>query len=389
MPRLSPSMPNASAKKLKIGLVLDDTLDTPDGVQQYVLAVGRWLAAQGHDVHYLVGQTQRTDIANTHSLGHNMRVRFNGNRMSMPLPASSKKLRALLAAERFDVLHVQMPYSPLLAGRIIRAASPQTAVVGTFHVAPQSRLVHAANRALGVWSRRSLRRFDRIASVSLVAQNFARATFVIESEIIPNAVDLQPFFTAKPFPEYDNKQTIVFVGRLVERKGCQYLLHAVRRMVADGARDFQVLVCGRGPLEPALKAYVQTHHLEEFVHFTGWISEEDKPRYLASADLAVYPSTGGESFGIVLIEAMAAARGMTLAGDNPGYRGLLEDHPEVLFDPKDEVALARLLADCLQDTARRASAHIWQQKFAGQFDIDVVGKELVTTYLAALSKHVE
>ncbi len=69
---------------MKIGLVLDDTLDTPDGVQQYVLQVGRWLSAEGHDVHYLVGKTTRTDIANVHSLSRNLKVKFNGNRMSMP-----------------------------------------------------------------------------------------------------------------------------------------------------------------------------------------------------------------------------------------------------------------------------------------------------------------
>src|SRR5579875_4032120 len=100
---------------MKIGMVLDDTLDTPDGVQQYVLQVGRWLSAQGHDVHYLVGATTRTDIPNIHSLSRNKQVRFNGNRMSMPLPASRKKLKQFLRTEQFDVLHVQVPYSPFMA----------------------------------------------------------------------------------------------------------------------------------------------------------------------------------------------------------------------------------------------------------------------------------
>ena len=122
-------MPHRSKAKLgamKIGLVLDDTLDTPDGVQQYVLQVGAWLTDQGHEVHYLVGQTARTDIPNLHSLSRNLKVRFNGNRMSMPLPASRRKLRAFLQEMQFDVLHVQVPYSPFMAGRLLSVAPAST-----------------------------------------------------------------------------------------------------------------------------------------------------------------------------------------------------------------------------------------------------------------------
>ncbi|HTH72515.1 MAG TPA: glycosyltransferase family 4 protein, partial [Candidatus Pristimantibacillus sp.] len=106
--------------RLKIGLVLDDSLDKVDGVQQYVLIVGRWLTAQGHDVHYLVGETKRTDLPGMHSLARNVKVRFNKNRMAIPLPANLRAIRALLKREQFDVLHVQVPYSPALAGRIIK-----------------------------------------------------------------------------------------------------------------------------------------------------------------------------------------------------------------------------------------------------------------------------
>ena len=104
---------------MKIALVLDDSLDKPDGVQQYVLTLGSWLTSQKHEVHYLVGATSRKDIPNVHSLSANMRVRFNKNRASMPMIANRKAIRALTEKEKFDVLHVQMPYSPLLAGKII------------------------------------------------------------------------------------------------------------------------------------------------------------------------------------------------------------------------------------------------------------------------------
>ena len=104
---------------MKIGFVLDDTLDTADGVQQYVLLVGGWLKRQGHDVHYLVGHSTRKDVDNIHSLARNVRVSFNKNRLSVPLPASTRAIKNLLKAEKFDVLHIQMPFSPFLAGKII------------------------------------------------------------------------------------------------------------------------------------------------------------------------------------------------------------------------------------------------------------------------------
>ncbi len=100
-------MPKAT--RLKIGFVLDDSLDSTDGVQQYMLTMGRWLQKKGHEVHYLVGHTRRPDIANIHSLSRNITVRFNQNRMSIPLGASRRHIKQVLMREQFDVLHVQMP----------------------------------------------------------------------------------------------------------------------------------------------------------------------------------------------------------------------------------------------------------------------------------------
>src|SRR6266542_3842098 len=129
-------------ERYKIAFVLDDSLDTPDGVQQYILTVGTWFAHLGHEVHYIVGETKRTDVPNVHSIGRNVKARFNHNRMSIPLPVSKKVIHRLLAEQEFDVVHVQMPFSPMLGGRVVKAASPQTAVVGTFHIAPHSKLVY-------------------------------------------------------------------------------------------------------------------------------------------------------------------------------------------------------------------------------------------------------
>lgn len=375
-------------EKYKIAFVLDDSLDTPDGVQQYVLTVGCWFAAKGHDVHYIVGQTIRTDIPNLHSIGKNIKVRFNHNRMSIPWPVSKRAVRQLLTDEEFDIVHVQMPFSPMLAGRVIKAAGPQTGVVGTFHIAPHSRLVTLANRALRLLTHRTLRRFDEVVSVSRVAQDFAWRTFRLESSIIPNALKLNDFYDPKPFDKYRHTKNIVFLGRLVERKGCKYLLQAVQRLQTAGQlpANCRVIICGSGPLEAELKAYVRHHRLESLVEFTGFISEADKPRFLATADLAVYPSTGGESFGIVLLEAMAAARGVVLAGNNPGYASVIGERPEVLFDPANQQQFVHKLQHFLENPTARQQSHDWQQQFVRQFDIANVADEISVVYDQALHK---
>jgi phosphatidylinositol alpha-mannosyltransferase len=377
-----------TTKPLKVGFVLDDSLDTPDGVQQYILTLGNWLKTQGHDVHYIVGQTKRTDMDGIHSIGRNVKVRFNQNRMSMPLPVSRKAIRTLLRREDFDVLHVQLPYSPFLAGRVIKEAPGNTAVVGTFHIAPHSRMVHTANHLLRVLTRRSLKRFDEIMSVSPVAQSFAKATFGIKSQIIPNTVELSSYMSATALPQYKAEQTIVFVGRLVERKGCQHLLRAIAYMQKHETFDhaYKVVICGFGPLEAQLKEYVRANNLESIVEFKGFIEEIDKPRYMASADIAVFPSTGGESFGIVLVEAMAAARGAVIAGNNPGYSSVMAKHPEALFDPKDEAGLASTIATLLRNPDKRKAAHAWQLSEVRQYGTSEVGNKVVAVYKAALHK---
>lgn len=374
--------------RYKIAFVLDDSLDKTDGVQQYVLTLGTYLASLGHTVHYLVGETIRTDIPNVHSLSKNVKVRFNQNRMSMPLPASKKRIRELLSREEFDIIHVQMPYSPMLAGRIIRAAGLLTGVVGTFHVAPHSKFVHFANSLLRLVTGKSLSRFDEIISVSRVAQDFAWETFRVESAVIPNTLNLAPFYDRNPFQQYKKSTNIVFFGRLVERKGCQYFLRAINRLHAGKSlpAGTKVIVCGTGPLEQNLKAYVKQHRLEDFVEFAGFVEEKDKARYLAGADVAVYPSTGGESFGIVLLEGMAAARGVVIAGNNPGYASVIGERPDVLFDPTDEEQFARKIQKYLEAPDERLKAHNWQQQFVRQFDVPNVADEITVAYDEALHK---
>jgi len=375
-------------KPLTVGLVLDTSLDPPDGVQQYVISLGEWLRAQGHTVHYLVGQTERTDLRNIHSLSRNVRVKSNGNWTTIPLYARRRDIRRLLRRIDFDVLHVQTPHHPLMAQRIVLAADRRTAVIGTFHIAAYSWLEAVGARILGWWLRPSLRRFDRILSVSPAAARFAKKTFGIETNVLPNVIDWRRFHAARPLPQYDDDVlTILFLGRLVPRKGCRLLLEAAAELCKDhDLPRFRVVICGKGPEAPQLERFIRDNRLTELVEMVGFVSEEDKPRYYASADIAVFPSSGGESFGIVLLEAMAGGRAAVLAGDNPGYRSVMEPRPELLFDPTSPKALAGQLKKYLLGAEERRAAAAWGMNYSRDFDTATVGRELVKIYREALRK---
>ncbi|HWB39145.1 MAG TPA: glycosyltransferase family 4 protein [Candidatus Saccharimonadales bacterium] len=377
-----------ASKRLKIGMVLDTSLDPMDGVQQYVVTVGEWLRNQGHDVHYLVGETRTRQLPNIHSLSRNFNVRFNGNRTTIPMPTSRHKLRDFLERQQFDVLHVQIPHSPFMAQRLILAANDKTAVIGTFHVAPYNSLVYWGNWLLGYWLRPSLKRFDQILSVSSVARDFAKDTFKVNSKILPNVIDYPLFHTAKPLAKYDDgKLTLLSLGRLVPRKGCQLLLRAVHILSQDKSLPgFRVVICGKGPLLDKLKTYVSQNGIAQLVEFVGFVDEADKPRYYASADISIFPSSGGECFGIVLLEAMASGKAAVLAGDNPGYRSVMSPQTETLFDPKDANLLAEKLKGYLVDAASRHRLQDWGAKYSAGFDVAVVGRELVSIYGQALHK---
>jgi phosphatidylinositol alpha-mannosyltransferase len=388
MPKRATNEPDAAPGRLKIGLVLDDSLDKVDGVQQYVLGVGEWLRQQGHDVHYLVGETKRQDIANIHSLSRNLKVRFNGNRMTMPLPTSHAKLRRLLAEQHFDVLHVQLPHSPFMAHRLVLEADSETAVIGTFHIIGNDGLVTLATKVLGTWTRQSLRRFDEILAVTDAAGSFARKTFQVKTVTLPNVFNYPVFHKASPLAKYqDGVMNILFLGRLVPRKGCQLLLEAVAHLNHEASLpNFRVVICGKGPLAAKLQHYVAQQRLESLVEFVGFVSEADKPQYYSSADITVFPSTGGESFGIVLLEGMASGHAAVLAGDNPGYRSVMAPHPEFLFDPNNAMKLADRLKAYLTDGQLRETARAWGERYAAEFDIAVVGPRIMKVYRQALRK---
>lgn len=373
-------------QKLVIGLVLDDSLDSTDGVQQYVTTLGRWLAKRGHDVHYITSETHRTDLPQLHIMSKKIKTRFNGNRGGSPLPARPKMIKKLLRDIDFDVLHIQVPYSPFMAGQLISNAPAKTAIIGTFHIFPESKLVTLATRGLGLWVHTQLKRFDAMLSVSTAAQSFSKLTYRIDSAVVPNMIDVSQFLV--PAQTSQDVLEIVFLGRLVERKGALQLLHAINYMQQQNLvkTPYHVTIGGKGLLREKLEAYVIGHDLQDIVAFTGFVAEEDKANFLARGDVAVFPSTGGESFGISLLEGLAATPGPVLAGDNAGYRTVMGPFTDQLFDPNNVQTFAKLLAKHLNDTKTRKKIHEKQLAYVKQFDTEVVSQKVLANYRDALQR---
>lgn len=369
---------------MKVALVLDDSIDRPDGVQQWVRALGSYLERVGHEVHIICSVSSSHD-PRVHAIAKNVSVKFNGNGLQTPLPASRKRVRELLEREDFDVIHVQMPYSPVLAGRVVEEARKLRArsvrIVGTFLIMPTGRVAAMGTRALGIALRKNLRKFDAIHAVSPGSLDFARESFHVDPLLIPLAVDTTAFrrggSASRPERRPGEKLVLAFLGRLVERKGVLELIDALALVDGDTLDRLEVRIGGRGPLLEEAEDAVVRHGLGEVVSFKGFVSEEDKPQFLADADIAVFPSTGGESFGIVLVEAMASGAGVVVAGANPGYLSVINDRPEVQVDARDTRAFADALVRLVGDPLLREELHREQQEHVKQFDLEVVGERIL------------
>ncbi len=361
-----------------IGFVLDDTLDRADGVQQAVIAIGEKLRQRGHEVHYVVAETTRTDLKNIHCVSKFVSLKFNGNSVRTPRPASKVKIDKLFAKTDFDVLHVQMPFSPLLSGRVISAAPKLTKVFGTFHILPYNFIADKGTKALAKVSKPTVQRMKRCFAVSPPAKKFmdsAYGTFN-KSAVLPNPVDYKYFHSFKK--QTSVKTQIVFVGRFEERKGVKQLIEAYAALPESMRLHSKLTMIGKGPLDEVVKLRAKQLNIE--VELPGFVSQEVKAQTLANADIAVFPSISGESFGIVLTEAMSAGAGVTIGGNNPGYSSVLEEWPETLFNPKDTKQLTDLLAKMIREPEFRAKIGSSQHEAVKQYDIEVIASALEKAY---------
>jgi phosphatidylinositol alpha-mannosyltransferase len=365
---------------MRVGYLFDGYLRTSEGVPAYIDSLAGYMGGQGHEVAYLVGGSDRTGPSII-ELGRTATFGTNGNRVEQAPWVSAKRAQQVLDLAEPDVLHLQMPHNPFASGRVVKRAVVDVPVVATFHVLPNSAGISIAMRAMARVTGKFNRSLGAMISNSEATQQFLRDIYRIDSEHIPCPVEVGRFQAGKRLEHYnDDKTNVVFLGRLVERKGAQHLINAVGNLDDNTRKRLRVLIAGTGELEPALRGQVARLALSEHVEFLGYVAEVDKPDLLATADLAVFPATGGESFGIVLAEAMASGSGLVIGGNNPGYSSVLSDTPEAIVDPRNIGAFSNTLRRFIMNEEERQRLHEAQQQKVMQFDTNRVGARIEEIY---------
>lgn len=320
---------------MRIGLVCPYSLALPGGVQGQVLSLARVLRAKGHPTRVLGPCDGPPPEPGITPLGNSIPTAANGS-MAPLAPDLSAQLRLIrsLRDERFDIVHLHEPMCP--GPTITAAVVKQTPLVGTFHAAGQSK----AYDYLGPVTRWLNRRLDLRCAVSEDARKLAYQHLGGEYEMVFNGIEIDRFAKAEPWPT--DAPTILFLGRHEQRKGLQVLLSALSFLPA-GTR---LWVAGDGPLTASL---ANQHAGDPRIEWLGRISDAEKARRLRGADVYCAPSIRGESFGIVLLEAMAASVPI-VASNLAGYANVARDGIEAeLVEPGDPRALAEALQRVLGD----------------------------------------
>ena len=309
-------------------------------------------------------------------------LRADGSKVRMGLSLEVHSLvRGILLQEQFDVIHMHEPLMPTVSlSTLINAqACPRCTVVGTFHAYRRTSPGYLpVTPILNRW----LERLDGRIAVSEAARDTVLPYFPGDYRIIPNGVDVARFGAAnlEPVPRFKNgRLTVLFVGRLDRRKGFPYLLEAFQ-VIRESVPAVQMIVAGAYAPED-VEDYQRTVEEEQMdVHFVGRVSDEDLARYYHTADVVCFPSTGSESFGIVLLEAMAAGRPI-VASAIPGYREVMRHEIEGLFvPPKDALALAGTLIRLLRDEPLRRRLGEAGRARVIRYSWDRVGQETLDFY---------
>ena len=261
------------------------------------------------------------------------------------------QIKQMLEREAFDVVHFHEPFAGLISKDMLSLIDPmESTAIGTFHTYEGTRLYKIGAKHLAMPYFRMLQ--GRIA-VSLPAHRFISRHFPGDYEIIPNGIQVDDFADAEPFEHLksDGMINLLFLSRLEKRKGLKYLLGAFSRLKWEWP-NLRLLVAGGGEPDADSLRILSERNLQDVV-FLGRVSDEDKFRYYKTADIYCAPATGRESFGIVLLEAMAAGTPIVASGIE-GYSSVITHGREgLLVPPKDEDALADALATLLKDATLR------------------------------------
>jgi phosphatidylinositol alpha-mannosyltransferase len=371
---------------MRIGMVCPYSFDVPGGVQSHVLQLAEVMRARGQDVSVLAPSSSHVPLPDyVVSGGKAVPIPYNGSVARLRFgPATHRKVKRWLAEGEFDVLHLHEPNAPSLSMLALMVA--EGPIVATFHTSTtKSFTLSVFQSILRPWHEKIV---GRIA-VSDLARRWQIEALGSDAVEIPNGVDVGSFANAPVLEGYPRPgKTVLFLGRFDERrKGMDVLLRALPGLVQHFP-DVEVLIVGRGDDDELRE---EAGSLGGNLRFLGQVDDEEKAAALRSADVYCAPNTGGESFGIVLVEAMAAGTPV-VASDLDAFRRVLQDGEVGRLVPVgDSNALAEALVEVLADDAVRARYTAAGNAAVRRYDWSVVAQQIMRVYdtVAAAGAKVE
>jgi phosphatidyl-myo-inositol alpha-mannosyltransferase len=360
---------------MRIGMVCPYSFDVPGGVQSHVLQLAEVMRVRGHEVSVLAPASPDVSLPEyVVSAGRAIPIPYNGSVARLQFsPAVHGRVRRWLAEGDFDVLHLHEPNAPSLSMWALRVA--EGPIVATFHTSTTKSLTLTVFQGvLRPWHEKIV---GRIA-VSDLARRWQMEALGSDAVEIPNGVDVESLASAPLLDGYPRPgKTVLFLGRYDEsRKGMAVLLEALPRVV-ERFGDVQLLVVGRGD-EDELRA--QAGEMIRYVRFLGQVDDAEKASAMRSADVYCAPNLGGESFGIVLVEAMAAGTPV-VASELDAFRRVLRDGEIGRLVPVgDGAALADALVAVLDNDVLRERYVAAGSQAVGRYDWSVVASQIMRVY---------
>ncbi len=370
---------------MRICIVTQSYYPKPGGVTEVVHYSARELRRLGHHVtivttNYSAGDDEYPDVRR---IGRNMLVPVNGAWVNVTVALRMRrKLEKIFEEENFDIIKTHCPLVPTLPLTSLSAAGKGQRIVGTFHAAAEGNSLYRIFRS--ALDRRAQRLDARIA-VSEPARSFASLYFPGMYEIVPNGIDCERFNpSVRPIEEHGGDRIrILYVGRMDQRKGVPYLLKAIPLAQKRLDARIELVLVGEGKLRSLLFPKPLSLHGAK-IRAVGRIEPELLPRYYRSADIFCAPATGRESFGIVLLEAMASEVPV-IASDIPGFRRVISHGADgLLTRPMDPDALADAIVKLGSSRSYREELGSKGRKKALQYDWPIIVKKLEEIFLRTL-----
>lgn len=372
---------------MKIALVSPYDFAYPGGVCNHISCLEQHLTRLGHEVKIIAPASKAVSTLGDRfiSIGSPRSVPASGSIARITLsPWLSSRIKAVLKRECFDITHLHEPLMPMLCTTVLRLSN--TPNVGTFH-ASGGKPWYSFGTPIGkLLLKKWVNKLDGKIAVSLPAMRYVNTHFPDEYAIIPNGVDVKHFSPdVAPIEQFcDGKINILFLGRMEKRKGLNYLLEAYRQ-VKQEIPNSRLLVVGPGiRLRHKYEKHVMRHGLKDVV-FIGYSSYQDLPRYYKTADIVCSPATGCESFGIILLEAMAVGKPI-VASDIEGYASVVTHGTEgLLVPPKNAEELAKALLSLMTDKTLREEMGTRGRLKALEYDWDKIARKILDYYTRVLN----